>query len=592
MATTSYVPPQLCLGDWQVQNDCSVNADSQTINNYVAESIEIAGAQINVFKLLGVHEQGLLVDLTGQGYAISSGAAAGSDASHAFDISNLGWTSAQQGNAVVTNPAYVGYFFGNLKTSYGTQKYSKPEYIMQHITTIQLQQSANANQRALQIRVDRSDGSLTASSSFIGTGDGVVSYLQPGFKPAQNTIVLVATSATTFSVLDYTLGPQPSYTVGQPYASKDFKFAINVGSIPFAPGDTFTISSGLAWLRADVVNVPNDGNLNTINLRASAPAPYWRIVPTLFAGTATDMWEVVKLAMMDYQATSLDNIQDTLLMENRDRDYSTSSIMLKCTYQPFDSIGDVGKFGFNILDQYIFQCSFARMVQLLGRPIVVGDIIEVTPELAYDRNLRPVKKYLEVMDCGWGSEGFTPQWQPTLYRFQAQQLIPSQENRDIIKPPQEQLYTVSDGTFFENVTQVQTEPYLATKDIAQQARIAVPETGGDPQEIASAMAMIPGDVRGSNDGTDIYVEDGMPPNGAPYEEGYVLPTSGMHDGDYYRLNYPDELQLAARLYQYNSTKGSWIYLETDRRQQYSSMRPSLRNALINMNSKSIKSSDI
>ncbi|MDV7390015.1 hypothetical protein RZS08_01625, partial [Arthrospira platensis SPKY1] len=110
--------------------------------------------------------------------------------------------------------------------------------------------------------------------------------------------------------------------------------------------------------------------------------------------------------------------------ENRDRDYAKVPLLLKVQYNPTDSVSDLAKFGINILDQYTFTTSFNTMVQTLGRPIVVGDIIEVIPEMQYDHNLRPIRKFLEVTDAGWASEGFGPHWRPMVYRFQAQQALP------------------------------------------------------------------------------------------------------------------------------------------------------------------------
>jgi hypothetical protein len=154
---------------------------------------------------------------------------------------------------------------------------------------------------------------------------------------------------------------------------------------------------------------------------------------------------------MDFEQTSIDNIQDIFFLENRDRAYSQSSQTIRCQYTPFDSIGDMGKFGFNILDQYTFTCSFSSMIEKLGRPVIIGDIIEVCPEIAYDQDMNLVKKYLEVTDAGWSAEGYSPGWTPLVYRFVAQQLIPGQEHRDIIKTVQEQKYTIDDSSFFSNI---------------------------------------------------------------------------------------------------------------------------------------------
>ncbi len=151
MTTGPYTPLDLCVGTWRL-ND----ADSECLQNekkiqeeYVAEQLAIAGVPLNVFKLLGVHEQGRLVDLTGSGSALSSGAAAGYAASNAFITSpSLTWRSAQVGTAVVTTPSYIGYNFGTKKNPLGGQAYGPPAPVFQHITTIKIQQSSNPNKRA------------------------------------------------------------------------------------------------------------------------------------------------------------------------------------------------------------------------------------------------------------------------------------------------------------------------------------------------------------------------------------------------------------------------------------------------------------
>ena len=87
---------------------------------------------------------------------------------------------------------------------------------------------------------------------------------------------------------------------------------------------------------------------------------------------------------------------------------------------------------------------------------------------------------------------------------------------------------------------------------------------------------------GSYDGVGIQTEDGLPPDGAPFTSGFALPdVAGVQDGTYFRLEYPPQQNIAARLYKFSIVKNKWIYIETDRRSQRSAHRPS-QLAILNM----------
>ena len=588
-----YVAPELCTGTWKLSGDAECLENEKKIQEeYIAEQLEISGAPVNVFKLLGIHEQGHLIDLTGNGFSLSAGTMAGYNSNNAFDATPLTWRSSQIGLAVVTTPAYIGYNFGTKKTIFATEKYAPPQPIRQHITTLKIQQGALAINRATQIKIESADGKVSPSApSFAGLGNGTISDILSGPKATMDTMVISATSPTTFLVTSTEYGALGTATVGIPFNSVYISFLISNGVTPFSIGDTFYINLNLIWERVDIVNLPDTATLETINIKASHPAQYWRISPTMFNGSALpEPWEIDKLELMDYKATHIDNVQDIFFMENRDRDYAEISNQLKCQYSPFDSIGDLGKFGLNILDQYIFTCSFVKMVEILGRPIVTGDILELPPELQYDQNLRPVKKYLEVTDTGWSAEGFSPQWVPLIYRFQAEQLIPSAEHRDILGTRDTQLL-VDDSTFLSGIQQIETVTIEATKNIEKEASDNVPEVGVDAQELASGMAQ---KIENANerredsyDGRDVYIEDAIPPDGLAYNEGYKLPLMAT-DGEYYRLLYPPHTKIPARLYKFSVIKNKWIYIETDRRGEYSSFKPSIRKIMRSSTKKSIR----
>jgi hypothetical protein len=232
------------------------------------------------------------------------------------------------------------------------------------------------------------------------------------------------------------------------------------------------------------------------------------------------------------------------------------------------------------------------MIQALGRPVVVGDIIEVIPELQYDQNLKPIRKFLEVTDTGWAAEGFSTSWRPTVYRFSASQAMPSQETRDIFGTIDTQKYLLADSILNGGVgEQIDVTPLTTMEEIAKEAADAVPETGsGDQRETRGTKAPVvtaPRNPKGQPKASPVlkgkqnnYIEDGLPPDDQPYGEGYALPdTAHSTDGQYFRLYYQESTKIAPRLYRFSSVKNRWIFLEQDKRSDYSSHKPSVRTIL-------------
>jgi hypothetical protein len=577
-----YDPPELCIGEFKItQGDCAKPEETYQ-EALAAEALSISGAPVNVFKLLGVHEQGKLIDLTGTGKPVASGGTS----ANAFDSLAGPWISIEQGSAVTSTPAYLGYDFGIRLTSYGQPENAPGVSASQHITTIRLTQGPTAINRARQIRIDRSNGGYKINPlkvQFTGTGNGGLGNFKPGYEPRPGVFMAIALTPTTFNIM-FTAATGTEIlgmaTVGKQYNSPRGSITITAGSTPFATGDMFSAEVELEWYRVDVVNVP-DVPVALLNIKQSSASRYWRIVPLMFNGVLTaEPWIVDKLELFDFQATRLDNIQDSLLMENRDRDYANASIQLLTSYQPLDSQSDLSKFGFQVADLYTFTTSFAQMVRNLGRPIVVGDVLEVPSQMQYDHNLRPVRKFLEVTDVGWAADGYTTGWKPVIYKFTAQQLLPSQEHRDILGTVDTQKYIVDDGEFFNGIEQVQTAPLTITEANQAEAVAKVPEKGTNVREAASGTNRF--GQRGSYDGVGPYVEDGLPPDGAPYLEGFKLPdVAGMADGTFFRLNYDPQLNIAPRLYKFSIVKNKFIYVETDRRTERSAHKPS-QLAILNL----------
>lgn len=480
---------------WDLTQQTAANC---YMDGLAQEALSIAGAQVNVHKLLGIHEQTKLLDLTGSGTPMSAGDMQPYVAANAFDTFRSEWRSRQSGDGVVST-SYLGYDFGVVKLPNGRNRYGIPANVRKHITTIKIKQSADPTFRITKARIERSDDSVV-------------------------------------------------------------------------------------WYGVAVVTLPDNDVLNTINFKQSVPSRYWRIRPLQFQGGNCSGWGVQALEMHEFAATHQQNIQDKILMENRDRDYQQDPIMLKGYYDLMGTTTDLTKFGMGMIVQYLIKVNFNACVASLNRPIVIGDIIELPSETQYTPDLTPVKRYLEVTDVSWDPSSYTPGWMPTMLLITAEPAIASQETRDIFgdlagSVDSSGLFSNDDGNNpnFQDYSEID-------QTIRAEANTAVPERGAEgsntirefsEDELAAASAKFPHLSKLGLNRTGLYVEDAMPQNGEPYTEGPEYPASPA-DGAYHRMTYAGTARdVPPRLYRYSKTKARWLYLETDRREQYNTQKAGL-----------------
>jgi hypothetical protein len=483
----TYVPPEYCRGTLDYSTSTCAEIESNYIAGLMAETLQYAGGAVNIFPLLGVHNQGSTLDQPGAGYPLSSGTPSGYNALDGFNVNPESWRSIQTGTAVTSTPAFLGYDFGTKKAwdkiGVPQERYQPGAPVRHNIATVKIKQGSDPTTRALQVRIEASDD-----------------------------------------------------------------------------GDT--------WHRIDVANLPNTDQLVTIGVRSTAAYNKWRVVPTFFAGvTSNSPWEVVELHFLESTQLSLDNIEDFVLLENRDRAYCRSSIMLKCTYDLLDVQSELARFGISLPQTYIFTCSFADMVLLLGRPVVVGDIVELPGEVQYDTNLKPIRKWLEVNDTGWSTEGYTQNWKPNLFRFYAQPILPSVEHKDLLGVPGQVNAEQSDSDFLLSDLLQNQQAYESTEAITQISADLVPQTGEDPQDIQSGKPLI--GPAGNYDGKDLYAQDAIPPNGEPFTIGDALPDpKTILDGHYHRQTYTNivaSLRPPERLLRWFANLQRWKVIEVNTR---------------------------
>lgn len=460
---------------------------------YLQESLSIAGAYVNVHKLLGVQEQHLLFDVTGNGNAISGGDAPGYPKENAFNKLNRTWYSKQSGSQLI-NMGYIGYDFGIIKLPNNRRRYGIETSIRFEIATIKIKQSSNANSRVTKARVERSDDSTT-------------------------------------------------------------------------------------WYGVAIVNLPDNDSLNTIYFKNSSPNRYWRLRPITFNGGECDSWGVTALEMHEFVATDISNIQDKLFLENRDRDYNTQATLLRGYYDIVQANTDLQRFGIEVQASYSIKLNFNACVASLGRPIVIGDIIELPSEVQYSTDLTPVKRFLEVTDSTWDPGSYTPGWMPLMLLITAVPALASQETQDIFG---DLAGTVDSSGLFDKGTAQWQDFTDIDQAIVAKSQADVPERGSEGSNVIREFEE---DVIASADSVGIhhltklgfnriglYVEDAIPQNAAPYTESTTFPAS-PNDGDYHRLIYTGLAKdVPARLYRYSVPKARWIYLETDRRQEFNGQK--------------------
>lgn len=490
---------------WDITQQPKMNCYADSL---AQEALEIAGAPINVHKLLGIHEQTKLVDLTGAGQPISGGDIQPYAATNAFSTDRSEWRSRQGGQSVIES-SFIGYDFGVVKLPNGRERYGIPAPIRKMITTIKIKQSSDPSYRVTKARIERSD-------------------------------------------------------------------------------------DGKEWRGVAVVTLPDNDALNTIHFKQSAPSRFWRIRPLTFNGQECSGWGVQALELHEYAVTHQSNIQDVILLENRDRDYQTDPVTIKGYYDLQSAVTDLTKFGMGTIVSYQIKVNFNSCIASIGRPIVIGDIVELPSETQYTPDLQPIKRYLEVTDVTWDAGSYTPGWMPTMLLITAEPALASQETRDIFgdlagKIDTSGLFDNDDGTA------IQYQDYSTVdQTIRADAYTAVPEKGAEgsntvrefsQEELDLTSNKFPAIKKMNFNRTGKFVEDAMPQNDEPYTEGPEFPTNPTN-GAYHRMTYAGLAQdVPPRLYRWSSTKGRWIYLETDRRAQYNLQKNGLDEYMISNTNK-------
>jgi hypothetical protein len=141
-----------------------------------------------------------------------------------------------------------------------------------------------------------------------------------------------------------------------------------------------------------------------------------------------------------YDALDPTNIQDLLFLENRDRTYDTSIYRLRGHYNVQNLDFDLSQFGLFLNNDIIFiTIHYNDMIDLIGRKLMVGDVLELPHLLDYNPLKETIptalKRFYQITDGNFASEGFSPTWYPHLWRIKCEPLVDSQEFSQILEQP-------------------------------------------------------------------------------------------------------------------------------------------------------------
>ena len=134
------------------------------------------------------------------------------------------------------------------------------------------------------------------------------------------------------------------------------------------------------------------------------------------------------------------NIQDLLFLENRDRKYDTSIYRLRGHYNVQNLDFDLSQFGLFLNNDIIFvTVHYNDMIDLVGRKLMVGDVLELPHLTDYhplnDKIPIGLRRYYQITDANFASEGFSQTWYPHLWRIKCKPLVDSQEFANILDTP-------------------------------------------------------------------------------------------------------------------------------------------------------------
>lgn len=281
-----------------------------------------------------------------------------------------------------------------------------------------------------------------------------------------------------------------------------------------------------------------------------------------------------------YDVLKETNIQDLLLLENRDRKYDPDVYRIRGHYQVQNLDFNLSQFGLFIDNDTIFATVHINdWIRTVGRKPLSGDVFELPhlkDEFALNDYMLALPRYFVIEDVSRASEGFSQTWWPHLYRLKLKKIVDSQTFADILDKPagentdqtlRELLSTKGQELQINNaiLDQAEADSPASGYETRQFFTLAIDQETGLPViETADQM-----DVDASNTRMDAsrvfgravrpgYIGhltgDGFPPNGYDFGHGTSFPSNAYLNDYFLRTDF-----MPNRLFRFDGQR--WVKSE-------------------------------
>jgi len=279
-------------------------------------------------------------------------------------------------------------------------------------------------------------------------------------------------------------------------------------------------------------------------------------------------------------------IQDLLLLENRDRKYDSSIYKIRGHYNVQNLDFNLSQFGLFIDNDTVFATVHINdWIQTIGRKPISGDVVELPhlkDEFALNDYNIALPRYFVIEDVSRASEGYSITWWPHLYRLKLKKITDSQQFADILDQPiadangdptnqtlREVLSTKGKELEINDaiITQAEADTPLSGYETRQFYTLAIDPTNGSPilttvddntsPPDASTMGLDTSRISGRavRSGYSGYLlGDGFPPNGYEFGHGIMFPANPYLNDYFLRTDFAPN-----RLFRYNGKQ--WVKVE-------------------------------